>query len=476
MYETPDPTDNQSATLGYDYDDFSDDDSDDDDDARIVRESVSVAAASERFAGAKAIPAEADLSGRVGRGRRPGYRKRGLPERQEYAIVVGAKQKETPVQRLRRLMFEVEELGEEVAKAKADGKDVDSQIPSPDGKTKHTSNRRKVITNAQLLEQVSALQSDLSGMGRALVDTKGDSTNGGTEVGTPIKQLEAGKALLAQLKAFKDLSLAEELAEVVKPSRIPAHLPDSSDTKEDSYVTYELYYTPETAKLTQLAKITEVEARLSSLERLIGTHFLQGLGGANDSVKALLQENGSLIGALEKLDNHLSLLTQPRQLEVVAKRVKALTLEMEKLAELRKKQQLENSISVSTESLLRSSSSALQDVEMHQTQTETERKVTYLYDLMEKLDPLTGLIPHLVSRLHGLKSLHSEAAVFAESLKMLVEEQNRVGDGFKGIEEAVARLEDSVKANEIAVEKNVEALQSRIEALMERVNTLPNAR
>ncbi|KNC99150.1 uncharacterized protein SPPG_05408 [Spizellomyces punctatus DAOM BR117] len=478
VYETPDSSETSGVGLhghareGSAFSDYSDDEEKE----GLVRTSVSVSAASGKFESARPGIGNVDFSGRVGRRRREGYRRKGLPEQEEYEMLGAMRttEKETPVQRLRRLMFEVEELGREIENVHPEGT-LEQESQSTSGIGKKRERKGKTISHAQLLDQVSILQSDLAGMGRAFVDnSEPKDLDGKTAPGTPAKQMAEGKALLTQLKAFRNLSLSEEVADSTAAAvPIPTTTPEGAD---GSYVTYELFYTPESAKLTQLAKLTDVESRLASLERLIGTHFLQGLDGANESVTSLLQENGSLIGALQKLDNHLSLLTQPRQLDIVSRRVKTLAGEMERVVDLRKKQQLESSLTLSTENLLRSSVSALQDVEMHKAQTETERKINYLYETMEKLDPVARVIPHLVSRLRGLQSLHSEAAVFADSLKMLVQEQSRVGEGFKGIEDAVGRLEESVKANEIAVGKNVEALHGRIEALAGRVDKLMSSK
>ncbi|KAJ3019904.1 hypothetical protein HKX48_001628 [Thoreauomyces humboldtii] len=496
VYETPDTNESgNAAASNFSHDTYSDASGDDEDVEGVVRSSLSASAASQRFAAATQSVGNAgpgrsgqeqsqqqpDFSGSIGRRRRHGYRRKVLPDQDEYSMIGTngrtVAEKETTLQRLRRLMFEVEELGKDVEAEQKDKENLPVVAGGEDGTSATTAKRprRKPPTHAQLLAQVAVLQKDLTGMGRTLLGPEEVDAPDAPGRGTQVKQIETGRALLAQLKAFKNMKVSDSQPRFGETAPNPAatsSAQDAAGSASSPYVTYELFYTPETAKLTELAKITQVEARLASLERLIGTHFLQGLEGGNASVTALLQENGSLIGALQRLDNHLSLLTQPRQLDVVAKRVRSLTADMERLADLRKKQQIENSITVSMENLSRGSTSVMQDVEMHRTQTETERRVNHLYSLMEKLDPVAGLVPHLVSRLMGLRSLHTEAAVFAESLTMLVQEQSRVSEGFKGIDETVEHLENSFKANELAVEQNVAALQGRMEALAGRVDTL----
>lgn len=55
--------------------------------------------------------------------------------------------------------------------------------------------------------------------------------------------------------------------------------------------------------------------------------------------------------------------------------------------------------------------------------TPTDTKITYLYNQMMKLDAVGNIIPHLISRLLSLKSLHAEAATFSETLAVLKEDQ-----------------------------------------------------
>ncbi|KAJ3287472.1 hypothetical protein HK104_008562 [Borealophlyctis nickersoniae] len=554
VYETPDG--GLASPTADDYDDLSESSIEEEEESEeIVRTSLSVAAAATRFAKANADTSTVDFSGRVGKRKRPAQKngRRRLPDRDEYVILprdaAGSEgEVETPFQKLRRLMFEVQELAEEVghvdaapteepAAAVTEGQAEGKQEPLPEatgqegqaegqtdgqagenaveGESKEEAkvdgsesgqgkepeakeaevasasvtvpagtvtegavpaspvdltSKKSVLSQRQLLEQVSALQSELSRIAGSVngSDPLADAIEGG---GTLTKQLEVGKTLMAQLKAFKALSISDD----APPSF--SGRPDSSSAQgfTNPYVTYELFYTPDSAKQTQLSKITDLESRLTSLERLLGTSHLQSLD-SEDAASSILQTSGSLIGALERLDHHLALLTQPRTLDAVSRRVKSLTTELDRLADLRKKQQFDSSLSGD---LLRPTGASGAgatgtDLDLHISshQSETDRKITRLFFALERLDPIAGVIPHLLARLQGLRSLHAEAAVFSESLKMLVREQERVGESGKVVEDALKTLEASVRENEVAVQKNVQGLEERMKALMERVDKL----
>ncbi|KAJ3048451.1 hypothetical protein HK097_010533, partial [Rhizophlyctis rosea] len=436
VFETPD-IDNQTSHLD-NYEVLSDYSEPEEETEEIIRSNLSVSAAANRFAKATADTSESDFSGRVGKRKSHGGKrgkvsatKRRLPDREEYTLGTG-KEGETKFQRFRRLMFEVQELSEELnvdATTEEDSTaDPTTTTTTPDVPTKPT--KKPALTQRQLLEQVSALQTELSRVGNTLGGPEALSNTFSAPSGTLTKQLETGKSLMTQLQAFKSLSLSDSS---------PSSLPSSSDQRSQTpspndnptqsgtpTVTYELLYTPQTLKSTTLSKLTHLESRLTSLERLLGTSHLDPTD--SDTSQSLLQSSGSLIGALERLDHHLALLSQPRMLDGLGRRVKGLTAEMERVAELRKKRELEGGLmgGVGASSLSLESSDQQQASTTPQTLTpDQERKINRLFLTLDRVDPIASVVPHLLARLQGLRSLHAEAAVFSESLKMLVREQER---------------------------------------------------
>ncbi|KAJ3408962.1 Dynactin subunit 2 [Chytridiales sp. JEL 0842] len=523
VYETPDAPEDDNVLIGRrraassnnysrysrysdeeDYDDGFDDDNDDDatginsaaakqdDDAEIQRTRLSIAAASARFksmvsqseqadhSGAiKSLPKKKRVGGLVGGG--GGGPKKLLPERGEYSILptkqVPSYEPETRLQRLRRLMFEVQELGGEIDKIK---EEEENEVKPDDNNG--TRAPRKKVGPAQLLKHVNNLQSEIGRLTHIVEEAPESSLlyEGDFKAsGSIATHNDTRKTLMTQLSTFKTLSLnnpSAATANAPPPSVVTAPQSLKAGQSNGDFLTYELYYTPENARMTQLEKTFELDARVAALEKLIGIHILQGLDNGDDSVHSILQSTGSLSAALDRLEHHLSLLTQPRMLDGLNRKLKSLIADMEKLLELRKKQQLESVYPfgrhTSPDALLASGSSStptgITDMDMQTAQTETEKRVWFLFKSLEKLHPIIGIIPHLVSRLQALQSLHTEAATFADSLKLVTNEQIKVTESSKSIEASLKRLEENMKENAAIVERNMQSLDQRIVALMEK--------
>ncbi|CAO3593976.1 unnamed protein product [Absidia cylindrospora] len=95
-------------------------------------------------------------------------------------------------------------------------------------------------------------------------------------------------------------------------------------------VTYELYYTPETIKAQQQGTVVEIDERIAKIEKLVGTSSGQGF----DSIPPNFTTT-SLLHSLSKLEQQITLLAQPRHLDTVARRIKVLNSELDRLHELK---------------------------------------------------------------------------------------------------------------------------------------------
>ncbi|KAJ3103096.1 hypothetical protein HDU97_010376 [Phlyctochytrium planicorne] len=484
VFETPDPIASDSIVSGRIYSrgglysgeelgDYEDDLSDEDIDEseqEIVKGSVPPNIAATRFEGNKD---SSNSSASKAQARRK-LRRRGpaLPERDGYDILLGphAYEAETKIQKLRRLMFEVEQLGNEFRESKqaevVDDLGLDSSQAQEEatdvGDTgKNSTKKKKHYNRKLLLDVVKKLEDELGSLNKQVEGGLDPAVfiEGESAVGSLVRQTEYQKALIAQLKAAKSQMQAEA------PSPLTSNPEDAA--KNDSSITYELFYTPENAKMIQLSKIADIEKRLTNVERLVGIHMLQGIESGDDSLTSILQSSGNVVGALERLEHHLALLTQPRHLENVSRRVKTVTAEIERLLELRKKQQMEHQSSRFF--ISGSATSAVSDIDMHATQTETERKIDFLFSSLDKLDPLIGVIPHLLTRLHALRSLHTEASVFSDSLNLIGEEQKKVSDTSKFIADSIKTLETSVTENHSRMQSNFESLNTRLSKIVEKL-------
>ncbi|KAI8064823.1 Dynamitin-domain-containing protein [Gilbertella persicaria] len=117
VYETPDTTDNNTNVA------YENQSSDDDENENVIKARVSIKEASNRFKGTIVDSTDTDFSDRLTRRKKAMYRTyvRRPPalETSEYEILPkDLTLNETSLQKLRRLMFEVQELNDEIEKQK----------------------------------------------------------------------------------------------------------------------------------------------------------------------------------------------------------------------------------------------------------------------------------------------------------------------------------------------------------------------
>ncbi|KAI8929734.1 hypothetical protein BC831DRAFT_442857 [Entophlyctis helioformis] len=307
-----------------------------------------------------------------------------------------------------------------------------------------------------------------------LAASAGYSTAGMAALGVP-----AATALSARRP-----SISVSSAAVAASSSLPnyAGMAGGLTASAADTVTYEVYYTPTASADIQRTKLIELESRLTNLERIVGMHTLDSAGSVvSDEVRAsLFQSGGTLIGALERLDHHLSLIAQPRTLDVASRRIKTVLVELERLSDLERKQRVESKFMSRSMLDLASAASAsvgggvggvggteeTSAMVLGDGLTTADSRTKHLYATLVRLEPVMQHLPHLVSRLRALQSLHAEMAVFAESVKVLGEDGARMRDMARSLQENMALLGESLKENEDVVARNVEALGQRIELLM----------
>ncbi|KAF9183905.1 Dynactin subunit 2 [Haplosporangium sp. Z 767] len=413
VYETADDVGDRSTRIqGMDSKDYESDEERE----GIDRSAVSVKDAAARFKDCVVDNSSADFSDRLNRRKKAMYRtfvRRPNLESSEYEILPKEMiLQETPIQKLRRLMYEVKELSQEAELNEKQG----AELASGD------------ISNKDLLSHVKSLEHDLAEIGQTLGD--GSSAGVLSSEGL-IKQTDTGKRLLQQLQAMKHTAISSTDVDTADAtaSKTPV------ETGDGKTVTYELYYSPENARLHAATKTAELAERLAVLERTVGS--------------TQMQSGASLVGTVEKLEQNIGVLVQPRLLEQLSRRLKVVTAELERVQELQAKESTTTGISA-----------------------EAENKINTLFELVDKIDPLVALAPVLVTRLKGLKGLHAEAAVFSDSIKMISSEQTKISEELKGLDTVSAKLQESLTENDAAIQKNIELIDGRITQLVERIQLL----
>ncbi|CAO3589760.1 unnamed protein product [Absidia cylindrospora] len=459
----------------YNLNDNVTDQSSDDDTDNLVRTRVSHQEASDSFKNSVVDSHNTDFSDQLARRKKAMYRTyvRRPPalDTDEFEILPRELAlEETQLQKFRRLTFEVQELSNAL-----DTDDKDNAA------TKSKENQD--ISQVELMSQITYLQKDLGRLCHRFTDDQqndlahihGDSI---TTAPNYRKRVDEAKSLIKQLEAYKALAAA--------PSKTATEGEPAKNTNEKSdAVTYELYYTPEAAKAHQQGRVVDIDDRIAKIEKLVGTSSGQGF----DSIPSNLTAT-SLINSLSKLEQQITLLAQPRHLDTVSRRIKVLNSELERLHELKtgggsggRKEHGYGSLSGFSSSAGGLHSSSNTDLGSGNNRDEqggsngglsndTEEKVSHLFATIEKVDPLLNLTPALLTRLKALQGLHTEAATFGQSVKVISDEQTRMTEEIKSLDTTCELLTKSLKSNEDLVNKNVDVIDTRMTDLVRRMEAL----
>ena len=168
-----------------------------------------------------------------------------------------------------------------------------------------------------------------------------------------------------------------------------------------------------------------------------------------------------LLPHITRLSNVLTLLTQPRHVDSVSRRLKLLQTDLERYSSGNTKRQS-------------SGSPAGQAGGSSTTQPGTGATANSPNDLaiiLRRLAPALPTVPHLLTRLRTLSTLHASASGFASSLASLEEDQKRTHASLEDLEAAVTGLEKSFLVNVERVEGNLKGLSERLEAVQMRLKT-----
>ncbi len=376
--------------------------------------------AAARFNGATDLNANtADFSGRLpSRRSRKATRPRdaGL-ETTTYVIdgaaalgSVGAA-KESVVDRLRRLKFETSQLEEELS---ASAKSVNGEAASGQGAD------LEEVDNAEVLAQLKVLQDQLAKL-----------PSSSTSFSPSNADQQAIRTLLQQVKQ-PPASAASQSIPATSSDVSAAQAPASGSTD-----------------------MVQLEARLSELESTLGIQQA-----------ALLDETKSVprpvLSTLQRLEHQLSLLSQPRHLDAISRRVKVLVTEMDRVHDVRRK--------LTTTTTEPPSTTTAETTSATSTLTSAEiGKLQHLFDISTRLEPLLPLVPNVLSRLQTLSDLHASAAHFGSSLDSLEQGREERQREEKELEELLGKMEKNMQENSGKVEANLTSLQQRMEDLAARL-------
>ncbi|RSH86174.1 uncharacterized protein EHS24_004405 [Apiotrichum porosum] len=312
-------------------------------------------------------------------------------------VVISIPSKESQVTRLRRLQAEVAQLETEIA---ATATESDSSA-SP--------KRRSVLPPRQPVDIVTEL---------SILREKLNSASNNIATASSQPEFDDWSGRLQQLGTLKEGKPAPPDSNVVAPG-------DGNRTR-----------------------LGDVDSRLAALERLVGV---------SDSPQEM--SSISLIDSVSRMDHLLNVLTQPRHLDSIARRVKLLLVDLDR-ASTAVRRGGNSGVGSSSERAAGGLSPADQEA-LHG-----------LFRLLPRLDPLIPVVPPLLARLRSLSGLHAEALGIAADLRILQSNDRNITEEERELQSIVSGVQQGVTEAATSISKNWESIQGRINQLEQRLQVL----
>ena len=149
----------------------------------------------------------------------------------------------------------------------------------------------------------------------------------------------------------------------------------------------------------------------------------------------------------------MTLLTQPRHLDGISRRLKLLNTEIERTYENKNK---------------------LNDDENEKSVTNNNiyNKVEYLFNLLERVEDLIPITPLLLNRLKTLSDLHQNSTEVFNDLQNLKKLNNNFNNELNLLQNGLNTLDKTLNENSTTTNNNVKLILSRIDSLSQRLNNL----
>ncbi|KAK0195275.1 Dynamitin-domain-containing protein [Armillaria mellea] len=186
--------------------------------------------------------------------------------------------------------------------------------------------------------------------------------------------------------------------------------------------------------------LVEMDERVGQLEKLVGS--------STTALDELSPLPPPLVPLITRLNAQLTLLTQPRHIDSISRRLKLLLSDLDRTAAHSHRRQ------------------------GSQPNTATTTTAEQLVPLLNRLGSSLPQVPHVLARLRTLSGLHAAAGEFDATLKGLEEEQRQIKESLTELEGAVEGVEKSLEENRGVVKGNVEGLEDRMSKLFKRLDEI----
>ncbi|KZP34195.1 hypothetical protein FIBSPDRAFT_809236 [Athelia psychrophila] len=193
--------------------------------------------------------------------------------------------------------------------------------------------------------------------------------------------------------------------------------------------------------------VVEMDRRVGELEKLVGS--------SNTALDETTPLPPPLLPLISRLNSQLTLLTQPRHIDSISRRLKLLLTDLDRASA--SQQHTSHRRQTSQPNTGPAPGSAMQE---------------QLLPLLTRLGPSLPQIPHILTRLRTLSALHTSASEFSDTLEGLEEEQRKMREALTELDEAVETVEESLEENQGLVKGNVSGLEERVDGLLRRLEEM----
>lgn len=175
--------------------------------------------------------------------------------------------------------------------------------------------------------------------------------------------------------------------------------------------------------------------------------------------------------SLARIEHLLTLLTHPRHLDGISRRIKVLVSELERLHEARRKlaaSGLQHQQHLDDRKITNGDAASSTVI----VPVDTMQKLDTVLPTLSRLDPLIPLVPALLARLNSLASLHASSNSFAQDMNTLESSMKRSQVNTDELKNMLANLETSFTENASRIEENFKVVEARMESITQRVEKL----
>ncbi|THU87714.1 hypothetical protein K435DRAFT_867038 [Dendrothele bispora CBS 962.96] len=287
-----------------------------------------------------------------------------------------------------------------------------------------------------LQAELSALELELADPSNPLLQQEKDREN--VDFGWLIRGTVDVRGRLEKIK--KDKEGRGKLVGVVLGENTAKTTKKEGEEKEEEEETQPNGENEAEPKVGGFQDLVEMDRRVGELEKLVG------------SSTSILDETSPLppplLTLITRVNSQLAVLTQPRHLDGISRRLKMLLSDLDRASAQQAQRRQGNAPGAGG------------------------HEDPQLVALVHRLGPMLPQIPHILTRLRTLSTLHASAGEFQGTLERVEREEMKTKEELKELESAVGTLEKSLEENRDVMKGNVEGLETRLNDLFRRFESL----